>query len=74
MDKVDPTAKRTFLVATVLLIVIPLSVFFTSRHIFRESRNEILISGFSAVIAVNIVVFSVIRYIYKTEFSNEKQD
>ena len=74
MDKIDPSAKRLFLVTTVLLIVIPLSVFFTSRHFFRESRHEILISGFSAVIAVNVVVFAAIRYVYKTEFNEEKQE
>jgi hypothetical protein len=38
------------------------------------SPYEIMASGFSAVAAVNIVLFFIIRYIFKAEFQATKED
>jgi membrane protein YdbS with pleckstrin-like domain len=71
MDKLHPQAKRQFAVATLLLIIVPLAVLYTVRWYMAGSRHEILATGFSAVAAVNVVVFFIIRSIYRDEYNKE---
>ena len=75
-NRFDPIAKQQFILTTLSMIMVPVSVYFGSQcnsyaDVMQEVAEsvQILVSGFLAVLSVNIVVCCFMYTVYKNEIT-----
>ncbi|CAG9325648.1 unnamed protein product [Blepharisma stoltei] len=74
LSRFEPTALRTFIITTLSIIVFPVMTYYIASYLTSDflPSNQIIISGFSAVFAVHIVIGCFLFKVYKDEIVKNK--